>query len=58
VAVASYFLAPGLLHDIAVDSALAAGAVAVAPPMTDAPELVRLVEARVGGVQGARLIAA
>jgi sirohydrochlorin ferrochelatase len=58
VAVASYFLAPGLLHDIAVESALAAGAVAVAPPMTDAPELVRLVEARVGGVQGARLIAA
>jgi sirohydrochlorin ferrochelatase len=58
VAVASYFLAPGLLYDVAVESALAAGAVAVAPPLTDAPELVRLVEARVGGVRGARLVAA
>jgi len=58
VAVASYFLAPGLLYDVAVESALAAGAVAVAPPLTDAPELVRLVEARVAEVQGARLIAA
>jgi sirohydrochlorin ferrochelatase len=58
VAVASYFLAPGLLHDAAVESALAAGAVAVAPALTDAPELVRLVEERVDAALGARPIAA
>jgi sirohydrochlorin ferrochelatase len=47
VGMAAYFLAPGLLYDNAVHSATAAGAVAVAPPLRDAPELVRLVAARV-----------
>ncbi|HYN96046.1 MAG TPA: CbiX/SirB N-terminal domain-containing protein [Pilimelia sp.] len=46
VAVAAYFLAPGRLYDVAVDSALAAGAVGVSAPLTDAPELARLVLAR------------
>jgi sirohydrochlorin ferrochelatase len=58
VAVASYFLAPGLLHDNAVASALSAGAVAVAPPLTDAPELVALVARRVRSVVPRRLVAA
>jgi sirohydrochlorin ferrochelatase len=58
VAVASYFLAPGLLHDNAVASALSAGAVAVAPPLTDAPELVELVARRVVAASAQRLIAA
>ena len=47
VGVAAYFLAPGLLYDGVVASALSAGAVAVAEPLVDAPELVRLVESRV-----------
>jgi sirohydrochlorin ferrochelatase len=47
VGLAAYFLAPGLLYDNAVRSARAAGAVAVAEPLRDAPELVRLVAARV-----------
>jgi sirohydrochlorin ferrochelatase len=47
VGVASYFLAPGLLYDNAMASARSAGAVAVAPPLGDAPELVDLVAARV-----------
>lgn len=47
VGVASYFLAPGLLYDKAVESARAAGAVVVAEPLADAPELVDLVAARV-----------
>jgi sirohydrochlorin ferrochelatase len=47
VGVASYFLAPGLLYDKAVDAALAAGAVAVAPALEDAPELVELIGQRV-----------
>jgi sirohydrochlorin ferrochelatase len=47
VGVAAYFLAPGLLYDNAVRSALGAGAVTVAPPLGDAPDLVRLVAARV-----------
>ena len=47
VGVAAYFLAPGLLYDVAVASARAAGAVAVAPPLGDAPELVALVGHRV-----------
>jgi sirohydrochlorin ferrochelatase len=47
VGMAAYFLAPGKLYDIAARSAREAGAVAVAEPMTDAPELVRLVAARV-----------
>jgi sirohydrochlorin ferrochelatase len=47
VGMAAYFLAPGLLYDNAVRSARAAGAVAVADPLSDTPELVRLVAARV-----------
>ena len=58
VAMSSYFLAPGRLHDVAVASALEAGAIAIAPPLTDAPELVRLVTARVEASLGADLIAA
>jgi sirohydrochlorin ferrochelatase len=50
IGVAAYFLAPGRLYDLAADSARAAGAVAVAEPLTDAPELVRLVAARVDEV--------
>ncbi|WP_433370002.1 sirohydrochlorin chelatase [Actinoplanes sp. CA-142083] len=47
IGVASYFLAPGYLYDLAARSALEAGAVAVAEPLSDAPELARLVAARV-----------
>ncbi|MEU8255265.1 CbiX/SirB N-terminal domain-containing protein [Micromonospora inaquosa] len=47
VAVSAYFLAPGLFHDAVVEAAGAAGAVAVAAPLTDAPELVELVLRRV-----------
>ena len=46
VAAAAYFLATGQLYRTARDSALAAGAVAVAAPLADAPELARLVLAR------------
>jgi sirohydrochlorin ferrochelatase len=58
VAMATYFLAPGKLYDLAVESARAAGAIAVAGPLTDAPELVRLVAGRVQAALGSRLIAA
>jgi sirohydrochlorin ferrochelatase len=58
VGMATYFLAPGLLYDVAVDSALAAGAVAVAPPLGDAPELVRLVASRVDGALSGGVLAA
>jgi sirohydrochlorin ferrochelatase len=47
IGVAAYFLAPGYLYDLAVRSAREAGAVAVAEPLSDAPELARLVAARV-----------
>ncbi|MDG4793784.1 CbiX/SirB N-terminal domain-containing protein [Micromonospora sp. WMMD1082] len=47
VAVAAYFLAPGLFHDAVAAAARDAGAVAVAAPLTDAPELVDLVLRRV-----------
>ncbi|WP_431729888.1 sirohydrochlorin chelatase [Verrucosispora sp. TAA-831] len=47
VAVAAYFLAPGLFHDAVAVAAREAGAVAVAAPLTDAPELVELVWDRV-----------
>jgi sirohydrochlorin ferrochelatase len=47
VGVAAYFLAPGLLYDHAVRSAREAGAVAIAEPLGDAPDLVRLVASRV-----------
>nr|WP_233559071.1 CbiX/SirB N-terminal domain-containing protein [Micromonospora radicis] len=43
VAVAAYFLAPGLFHDAVTRAAHAAGAVAVAAPLTDTPALVHLV---------------
>jgi sirohydrochlorin ferrochelatase len=46
IAVASYFLAPGRLYDIAAASARGAGAVAVAGPLGPADEIVRLVLAR------------
>ncbi|MFY1675402.1 sirohydrochlorin chelatase [Plantactinospora sp. WMMB334] len=46
VAVATYFLAPGRLCETAMASAREAGAVALAAPLGDAPELVRLVLAR------------
>ncbi len=55
VGVAAYFLAPGLLYDNAVASARSAGAVAVAPPLGDAPELVELVGERVRAVVPAGL---
>jgi sirohydrochlorin ferrochelatase len=58
VGMAAYFLAPGRLYDVAVESAVAAGAVAVAEPLTDAPELVRLVQSRVDAVSEAGLLAA
>ncbi|AEV88439.1 cobalamin biosynthesis protein CbiX [Actinoplanes sp. SE50] len=57
VAVAGYFLAPGLLYDQAVESAREAGAVAVAEPLGDAPELVGLISARVAAT-GVRVLAA
>ncbi|GAB3969896.1 CbiX/SirB N-terminal domain-containing protein [Plantactinospora veratri] len=50
VAVATYFLAPGRLCETALASAREAGAVAVAAPLGDAPELVQLVLGRVAGV--------
>ncbi|MFK3983165.1 sirohydrochlorin chelatase [Micromonospora sp. NPDC050397] len=43
IAVAAYFLAPGRLYGASVASARAAGAATVAEPLTDAPELARLV---------------
>ena len=43
VAVAAYFLAPGLFHDAVLAAARDAGAVAVAAPLTDAPDLADLV---------------
>jgi sirohydrochlorin ferrochelatase len=46
VVAASYFLAPGRLHDAAETAARAAGAVAVAGPLGAATELVELVLAR------------
>jgi sirohydrochlorin ferrochelatase len=58
VGVAAYFLAPGRLYDVAVRSALEAGAVAVAEPLGDAPELVDLVAARVQAALGVPLTAA
>jgi sirohydrochlorin ferrochelatase len=43
VAVAAYFLAPGLFHDAVAADARGAGAVAVAGPLTDTPALTDLV---------------
>ncbi|MET7807774.1 sirohydrochlorin chelatase [Micromonospora chersina] len=50
VAVAAYFLAPGLFHDAVRSEADRAGAVAVAEPLTDLPELADLVLRRVDAV--------
>ncbi|MET0423056.1 MAG: CbiX/SirB N-terminal domain-containing protein [Actinoplanes sp.] len=55
VGMSAYFLAPGFLYDLAVRSAQEAGAVAAASPLTDAPELVRLVTARVAAAQAGSL---
>ncbi|GIF10713.1 sirohydrochlorin chelatase [Actinoplanes teichomyceticus] len=57
VAVAGYFLAPGLLYDLAAEAAREAGAVAVAQPLGDAPEMVALVSSRVAAT-GVRMLAA
>ena len=46
IGVASYFLAPGLLHEAVVTDARRAGAVVVAEPLGGAGELARLVLAR------------
>ncbi|MEV4617807.1 CbiX/SirB N-terminal domain-containing protein [Asanoa sp. NPDC049573] len=46
IGVASYFLAPGLLHETVVTAARRAGAAVVAEPLGGAPELARLVLAR------------
>ncbi|MEU7870692.1 CbiX/SirB N-terminal domain-containing protein [Dactylosporangium sp. NPDC049140] len=49
IAVSSYFLAPGKLHDLVVGSALAAGALApVAAPLCANLDVARLVVARIG----------
>lgn len=58
IGVAAYFLAPGHLYDRAAESARAAGAVTVAAPLADAPDLVRLIEARVHTVTTRPLAAA
>ncbi len=52
VAVAAYFLAPGRFHDGVRASARSAGAVAVADPLTDLPELADLVRGRVDAAAG------
>jgi sirohydrochlorin ferrochelatase len=58
VGVAAYFLAPGRLYDIAMESAMSAGAVVVAPALSDAPEIAALVGARVQAMLRQRLAAA
>lgn len=57
VGLAAYFLAPGLLYDATVASACAAGVVAAAAPLSDAPELVTLVRSRVAAVAARRPLA-
>ncbi|WBB74677.1 cobalamin biosynthesis protein CbiX [Micromonospora sp. WMMD1128] len=52
VAVAAYFLAPGRFHDGVRAAARSAGAVAVADPLTDLPELADLVRRRVDAAVG------
>jgi sirohydrochlorin ferrochelatase len=49
IAVAAYFLAPGLLYDRAVGEALTAGASVAAAPLGDAPEIAELVLRRADG---------
>ncbi|WSN15027.1 cobalamin biosynthesis protein CbiX [Micromonospora sp. NBC_01699] len=53
IAVATYFLAPGRLYESALASARTAGAVAVAAPLTDSPEIARLVLDRVDAATAA-----
>ncbi|WP_432986056.1 sirohydrochlorin chelatase [Dactylosporangium sp. CA-233914] len=49
IAVSSYFLAPGKLHDLVIDSALRAGALApVAAPLGAHVDVARLVVSRLG----------
>ncbi|MFI5906818.1 sirohydrochlorin chelatase [Dactylosporangium sp. NPDC051541] len=49
IAVSSYFLAPGKLHDIVIDSAVRAGALRpVAEPLCAHVDIARLVMARIG----------
>ncbi|MGH3661248.1 MAG: sirohydrochlorin chelatase [Micromonosporaceae bacterium] len=50
IGVASYFLAPGLLHDRVIAAAQDAGAAAVGDPMGAAPELVDVVLSRYDAV--------
>jgi sirohydrochlorin ferrochelatase len=57
VGLAAYFLAPGLLYDATVAAARAAGAVGVAAPLGDVPELARLVTSRVDAVAVTPLVA-
>jgi sirohydrochlorin ferrochelatase len=49
VVAAAYFLAPGWLYESVMSSARSAGAIAVADPLGNAPEIARLVLARVAG---------
>ncbi|MFI5842777.1 sirohydrochlorin chelatase [Catenuloplanes sp. NPDC051500] len=60
IAIAGYFLAPGLLFDTVVASArTAGGVVAVAGPLTDAPDIARLVLSRADAVDfGSEVLAA
>jgi sirohydrochlorin ferrochelatase len=47
VVAAAYFLAPGRLYELVMSSARSAGAIAVAEPLGNAPEIARLVLARI-----------
>jgi len=58
IGVSAYFLAPGHLYDLARRSASECGAVALAEPLGDAPELARLVASRVEAALAAVLPAA
>lgn len=56
VAVASYFLAPGRLHEAVLADARAAGAIGAAAPLGASRELVRLVLQRVDAVSPQRAL--
>jgi sirohydrochlorin ferrochelatase len=58
IGMAAYFLAPGYLYDLASRAAREAGAAVIAEPLTDAPELARLVAARVDAAAVRPLVAA
>ena len=51
VGVAAYFLAPGRLYETGMESARAAGAVTIAAPLADAPEVAALVVARLAAAE-------